>query len=41
MPESAQRYHILSCEELPLLAVMAGLLLPITLSCAEQMLLFP
>lgn len=41
MPESAQRYHILSCEELALLAVMAGLLLPITLSCAEQMLLFP
>lgn len=41
MPESAQRYHIPACEELASLAFMAGLLLPITLSCAEQMLLFP
>lgn len=42
MPESAQRYHILPCEELPaLLAFLARLLLPITLSSSKQMPLFP
>lgn len=38
MPESAQRYHILSCEELSaLLAFVARLLLPITLCSSKQL----